>query len=324
MENKKYRYNIDIQDEIVNIYFSYNEEMITFIKALPERKWNPDNKCWSITKEYLDIFQSKFPQLEIPENNTISKDFLEDIKLSIEKYIKQDYNGMSKTYKPSGLHCPRKCVFIRAGIPEGEKVISYANSGCAETGSIRHEYIQNILLRMTNDSNWSYENVADYIENKHKEGKCLDVTVGEQQGVETHLYNNRLHLSFLCDGIVKYKPTGEYYLFEFKNKTSSKAKECDIFPEEHLLQVICYCLNLDLSKVLLLVENRDTCELIIPPLFEVTDEMKKQLEQNLLYYEDCVNKQIVPNKPENINCKFCSYQEICKKYDEENISPFKN
>ena len=325
MENKKYKYNIDIQDEIVNIYSPYNEEMITFIKALPGRKWNPDNKCWSITKEYLDIFQSKFPQKEIVENNTISKEFIEDIIKYKIKFGKDDYIQQSKSLKPSNLHCVRRNVYVLAGLEEDETDIAYNYSECAKTGSMRHESIQDTLIRMTNEgSNWSYIDVADYVKEQQEKGFCKDIRVGSKKGAETHLYNDSLHLSFFCDGIVKYNPTGEYYLFEFKNKTSKKAKECDEFPEEHLEQVTIYCDCLNLNKVLLLVENRDTCELVIPPLFEVTDKMKQELRQRIEYSIDCFNKQIIPPKPENINCLFCTYKNQCKKVDEFNENPLKS
>ena len=272
----------------------------------------------------LQVFQARFPQKEFIENNTISKEFIEDVQKFIENYNNSHKYQQSKTYKPSGLHCLRKCVFIRAGVPEGEPESKYNWSGCAASGSARHEYIQDYLIKMTEDPNskWAYIDVGDYVEKKHQEGKCLEVEVGDKSGAETHLYNNTLHLSFLCDGIVQYRPTGEYYLFEFKNKTSAKAKDVDEMPQEHILQCICYCMNLDLSKVLLLVENRDTCELSIPPLYEVSEEQKKKLRDNLLFAEECVENKKIPDRvKEQGICKFCSYANICNKIEEEGYNP---
>ena len=80
----------------------------------------------------------------------------------------------------------------------------------------------------------------------------------------------------------------------------------------------------DLSKVLLLVENRDNCKLNVPPLYEVKDEQKQKLKNDLIYTEECVNKKEIPNiiKDEK-NCKFCNYVEVCRKRDEENYNPLK-
>ena len=324
MEEKKYKYSYNVQGDLTSIESGYVPEIIEFIKALPYRKWNPDNKSWTIKTEDLQVFQARFPQKEFIENNTISKEFIEDIQKFIENYNNSHKYQQSKTYKPSGLHCLRKCVFIRAGVPEGESESKYNWSGCAASGSARHEYIQDYLIKMTEDPNskWSYIDVGDYVEKKHQEGKCLEVEVGNKSGAETHLYNNTLHLSFLCDGIVQYRPTGEYYLFEFKNKTSAKAKDVDEMPQEHILQVVCYCMNLDLSKVLLLVENRDTCELSIPPLYEVSEEQKKKLRDDLLFAEECVGNKKIPDRvKEQGICKFCSYANICNKIEEEGYNP---
>lgn len=240
--------------------------------------------------------------------------FVIDIKNAIENKERNNEEIPSTYFKPSGMQCERSMYYVGKGFKPAKGEIHYNWLNAADTGSRRHEGIQQTLMEMSADpeSNWIYVDVGEYIQNKHNEGKCLDVEVGNKKGAETHLYNKRLNLSFLCDGIVQYKPTGEYLLFEFKNKKSAKFQTSKLaFPQEHYDQVVVYCDTLDLTKVLLLMEDRDTLELSCPELFEVTQLMKDSMEQKILKVIECIKNDIVPDKPENANCYFCPYKIYC-------------
>ena len=41
-----------------------------------------------------------------------------------------------------------------------------------------------------------------------------------QSGMECKLYHKKLNMSFMCDGIIKYK--SKYFIFEFKTETANK------------------------------------------------------------------------------------------------------
>lgn len=242
--------------------------------------------------------------------------FVNSLIKCMEDKIKEGSNKVPSTYfKPSGMHCPRVMYFVGKGYQPEPSQVHYNWQEAANTGSLRHEAIQKALEYMTAhpEYGWSYIDVGEYIENKHKEGKCLDVEVGSKQGMETHLYNKRYNLSFLCDGIVRYEPTGEYFLFEFKNKKSKLfEKERYSFPQEHYDQVVVYCMCLDLEKAFLVMENRDTLELSCPETFIVTNEMKEQMKQKIDYVLNRMTINELPEKPIDANCFFCQYKKYCQ------------
>lgn len=242
--------------------------------------------------------------------------FVKDMIQCMEDKIRERNEKIPSTsFKPSGMHCERTMYFVGKGYKPKAQQVHYNWNEAANTGSLRHEAIQTVLENMTNDPryDWKYLDVGEYVENKHKQGLCLDVEVGEKQGMETHLYNKRYNLSFLCDGIVQQKSTGEYFLFEFKNKKSEKfKKEQWCFPMEHYDQVVVYCMCLDLEKVFLLMEDRNTLELSCPETFTVTNEMKENMKAKIDRVLDCISKEVLPTKSSNQgDCFFCPYKEYC-------------
>lgn len=244
----------------------------------------------------------------------INEVFVTDIKNAIEKFASETKTP-STYFKPSGMSCERVMYYTALGFKPAAGISKYNWINAADTGSRRHEGIQETLVRMTNEGyNWEYIDVETYIKEKQAQGKCLDVRVGSKHGMETHLYHDKFNLSFLCDGIVRYKPTGEYFLFEFKNKKSEKYKATEFkFPMDHYDQCVVYCMVLDLEKTLLLMEDRNTLELSCPELFIVTDEMKTKMQEKIFRVLDFVNKQELPGKPESTkNCMFCPFKIYCE------------
>lgn len=247
----------------------------------------------------------------------INNQFVEDIKRAILDFNMRDEKIPSTKFKPSGMHCERSMYFTGLGVKPDKSEQKYNWIGAAQTGSMRHEGIQSVLEKMSKDSNydWEYVDVADYVKMKQAEGKCKEVEIGDKQGAETHLYSKKLNLSFLCDGIVKQKSTGDYYLFEFKNKKSNKfASSAYSFPMEHYDQVVCYCTTLDLEKVFLVMENRDTLELCCPELFIVTQEMKDKMIEKIQRVLKAIEEKKVPRKTvDNKECFFCGFKQYCEK-----------
>ena len=185
----------------------------------------------------------------------------------------------------------------------------------ADTGTRRHEAIQEVLESMKElGYDWEYYPVDKYVKQKQSEGKCLSLQIKGQVGAETHLFDTTLLTSFRCDGIIRRLSTNEYYLFEFKNQVSFKARDKKDVDEAHHNQVICYCTSLDLDNAFVLYENRDTCELECPVVFEVTEEMKQGLVSRIMECEGYVERMIAPPKPDDLSvCKWCKYKGICRK-----------
>lgn len=248
---------------------------------------------------------------DLPDN----KRFLNDVMTGIERYSVAHRRKSSNFYKPSGLNCMRSMYFVRTEAEQDSRPAEYNAVSMADTGTKRHEAIQDVLLELKDMGyDWEYVDVADYVAMKQKEGKCLSLTVLDRCGAETHLIDNDLHISFRCDGIIKKLSTGEYFLFEFKNVVSFKYQmiEKEVL-EQHHKQVICYCMELDLNKAFVLYENRDMCTLECPEVFKITDDMKQDIISLFLNCEQYVEKMQAPPKCTNPkNCRFCSYKDKCR------------
>lgn len=263
-----------------------------------------------MSRRLLNLINNNQPQL--PAN----KKFLADVMSCIERTEQEGRRKGSNYYKPSSLHCMRNMYFTRTRAPQDPEVVEYNSTGMADTGTARHEALQNALLNLQKMGyDWKYLDVAEYVKEKQKFGKCKSLTVKEKQGAETHLIDTALNLSFRCDGIIRRISTNEDFLWEFKNVVSFKYNQLnDHCLEQHHNQVICYCTVLDLDKAFVMYENRDICTLEVPEIFEVTQDMKNWLCNYISECEGYVERMIAPPKTEDSkNCRFCQYKNICRK-----------
>lgn len=243
------------------------------------------------------------------------KKFQVDVMSAIERYDILHKRKGSRYYKPSSLHCMRNMYFTRMGAEQDTTPSEYNSIGMADTGTRRHEAIQEVLLAMKDMGyDWEYVNVEEYVKKKQSFGKCLSLEIKGTSGAETHLIDSTLNISFRCDGIIRRISTNEYYLFEMKNVISFKFNSVDIEPlEQHHNQVICYCTALDLDKAFVLYENRDSCNLQCACM-NVTNEMKENITSYIFECEGYVERMIAPPKTDDTkNCRFCSFKSICKK-----------
>lgn len=244
------------------------------------------------------------------ESMPVEQQFLNDLKSSIEREDEKNKREPSKTYKPSSLHCIRNMYFQITGAKvEGDRAGSEL-IGICESGTDRHNRIQNAIDDMRkNGINCEYIDVGKYVEDNNIE----DIRVVNKSGNETKLYNEKLNMSFLCDGIIKYK--GEYYIIEIKTETSNKFWERNAVNEDHILQGTSYSLNLNIDKVIFLYECRDTCNKKAFML-NVTDEMKQDLVGKITDCDTYVSNLTVPPKPKDLSkkyCTYCNYADLCKR-----------
>ena len=170
------------------------------------------------------------------------KKFQVDVMSAIERYDILHKRKGSKYYKPSSLHCMRNMYFTRMGAEQDTTPSEYNSIGMADTGTRRHEAIQEVLLAMKDMGyDWEYVNVEEYVKKKQSFGKCLSLEIKGVAGAETHLIDTALNLSFRCDGIIRRISTNEDFLWEFKNVVSFKYNQLDNHClEQHHNQVICY------------------------------------------------------------------------------------
>ena len=109
------------------------------------------------------------------EELPIERQFLNDLVASIEITDMKGQRKPTPSYKPSSLHCIRNMYFQITGAElEGERATSEL-IGICESGTDRHERIQNAVAEMSNNGiDCEYIDVQEYIETKHKEGQLLE------------------------------------------------------------------------------------------------------------------------------------------------------
>lgn len=244
-------------------------------------------------------------QQEIP----IEKQFLGDLKRSIELNAMKDSRQPSKTYKPSSMNCIRNMYFQVQGY-EVENESNAVLVGICESGTDRHERVQNAISRMKeNGIDCEYVDVGDYVKSRNID--CLGVV--SKQGNETKLYHKTLNMSFLCDGIIRYK--GKYYILEIKTETIQKWYNRQSFDEKHRNQGIAYSQALKIDNVIYLYINRDNCDMKAF-IYNVSYEDRKGLIDKIQTCQSYVIKNEIPPKPkqalENKKfCTYCNYKKYC-------------
>lgn len=244
-------------------------------------------------------------QEELP----VERQFLNDLRASIEIQDQKNSRKPSKTYKPSSLHCIRNMFYQVIGAEAQGERSSSELVGICESGSDRHERLQRAVTAMRdNNIDCEYCDVAEYVKSHSLD--YLDIV--SKQGMETKLYHKEYNMSFLCDGIIRYK--GKYYILEIKTETNNKFWNRENVNPDHILQGTAYSLAFGIDDVLFLYECRDSCTKKAFML-NVTDAMRNNLVQKILECNSYVEAQVPPPKPVDLSkgtCAYCGYAERCK------------
>ena len=235
--------------------------------------------------------------------------FLSDLKRSIELTNDKASRAPSKTYKPSSMTCIRNMYYQVTGQPQDPQASNYTLVGICNSGTDIHERIQKYVDDMkNNDIDCEYINVADYVQQRN-----LDyLEVVEQKGMETKLYNKVLNMSFLCDGIIRYK--GKYYILELKTESSYKWQGRKDVDPKHYAQGTAYSLVFKIDEVLFVYINRDILDMKAF-MFKPTDEMRGALVDKILECDNYVSEGKVPPKPEDVpksSCEYCNFRLTCR------------
>lgn len=246
------------------------------------------------------------------EKTSVEEAFLSDLKRSIELTAQKESRKPSQTYKPSSMNCIR-CMYYQV---MGEDVIedkpNFTNVGICNSGSDIHERIQQAVIDMkANGMDCEYINVADFVRSRNLEDiEIVQEPDFENGQYETKLYNKKYNMSFLCDGIIKYR--GIYYILELKTEASFKWQpRADVDPK-HYNQGISYSLNLGLDDVIFVYINRDVLDMKAF-MFRVSEHMRQGVVDKITDCNGYIERQITPPKP-NIDarvCRYCSYKNVC-------------
>lgn len=237
----------------------------------------------------------------------VEKQFIADLKYSIEKTDEKEVRTPSRTFKPSSIGgCQRAIFYQLIGEPFTEERSSSNLVGICENGTDRHIRIQQAIEAMKdNGIDCEYVDVADFIQQRG-----LDyIEIKEKSGMETKCYWADIPLSFLTDGIIKYK--GKYYILEIKTMNSKKYFESKDVRPEHKAQGICYSMAFKIEDVFYLYECRDTLDKKAF-IFHVTDEMREELLEKTRNIKKCVAENRLPDIPEDKKCVYCHYKQSCQ------------
>ena len=254
-------------------------------------------------KNVIKLIQASKEELPVEQS------FLSDLKRSIELEDEKQRRKPSQTYKPSGMNCMRQSYYQIVGIEPDSTDSSYTLIGICNCGTDIHERVQKSVDAMiANGMDCEYIDVASYVRNRQLE----DIDIVSKQGMETKLYNKRYNISFLCDGIIKYK--NHYYILELKTESSYKWMNRTYVDSGHYNQATAYSLSLGIDEVIFVYINRDIFDMK-SYLFKVTDDMKQNLVAYIVECDKYVAEHKAPPKPENVakkTCEYCSYKSTCK------------
>ena len=238
------------------------------------------------------------------------QEFLNDLKRAIEQSSEKEKHKPSKYYKPSSMNCIRNMYYTRTGKKTTDSTSNYISCGICNSGTDTHVRVQTVVSQMQDmgiDCQWI--DVATFI----KQRKLKHLKVVSQSGMETKLRHTGLNMSFMCDGIIRYK--GHYYILELKTESSNKWYSREGVDPSHYHQAIAYSLSFDLDEVLFVYINRDIFDLKAF-MFKVTDDMKHELAGLIDQCEQYVGRLIPPPKPEDISrktCEYCGFKTLCRK-----------
>lgn len=252
----------------------------------------------------------------VTEELPVEESLLFDLKKSIEMTDKKSQRKPSQTYKPSSMNCIRQSYYQVKGIEPEESSSSYSLVGMSESGTDRHIRIQKYLLGMKkNGFDLEYLDVAKFI----KQRDLKELQIKDTSGIETKVYWPEMNLSFLTDGIIKYK--NKYYILEIKTETSRKWFNRTGVDESHYRQATCYSMAFNLDDVIFIYENRDTCDKKVY-LLHITDEMRLGMVGYIANCDSYIQANTVPPIPEDINkktCEYCIYRNRCKKDGKDEV-----
>ena len=243
------------------------------------------------------------------EDVTPEQSFLGDLKRSIEMTEDKVEKEPSRTYKPSSMNCIRNMYYQVIGQPRDKQANNYTLVGICNSGTDTHERVQRYVADMkNNDIDCEYVNVADYV----KEHNLDYLEIVEQKGMETKLYHKTLNMSFLCDGIIRYK--GKYYILELKTESAYKWQARKDVDPKHYAQGTAYSVAFHINEVVFVYINRDILDMKAF-MFKPTEEQKTELINKILECDNYVSQKIVPPKPTSVPrsaCEYCQFRSSCR------------
>lgn len=255
---------------------------------------------------------AKLVQQATVKNQTPADEFENYLKQSIVMMERKNQRAPSKTYKPSSMGgCLRRVYFEVEGAPvDGDPTINIEAVGMAESGTDRHERIQQAVISMKEfgmDCEWI--DVEEYLKQYPQPG----TRVIERKGNEFKLRNDILNMSFLCDGIIKFG--GRYYILEIKTEVSFKWNPRQDAEDKHKSQASCYSSCLGIDDIMFVYEQRDMCAKKYYHISITEEDKIERVIHVISTVEEHRRVGTVPEKTEDKKeCTYCPFKGECKKW----------
>jgi len=212
------------------------------------------------------------------------------LKELIEKYYqeKRDERKKTKFYISDAGKCPRQIFFRFKEAPRAE--------------------MEPRLLR-----------IFDHGDLVHRKFVQVLDSLGIVEGVEIPIRPSE-DISGRADAIVNID--GQRYLVDFKSINSTILQSMNEPKKEHVLQVQLYLHFFNLKKGILLYEGKDGLELKEFPV-EYDEELVRKTLGEFQRLKINLEKDLIPKRlidyPENWQCKYCQFKEICKMIGPGNV-----
>ena len=237
------------------------------------------------------------------------QEFLMDLKRSIELTDAKNRRKPSQAYKPSSMTCIRNMWYQMTGREQDAGTSNYSLIGICNSGTDIHERIQKAVSQMkTNGIDCEYIDVADFVTKR----KLDYLEIVSKNGMETKLFHKELNMSFLCDGIIRYK--GHYYILELKTESSYKWQSRKGVDPKHYMQGTAYSVAFNIDEVIFIYITRDVLDMKAF-MFVPTAEQKETLVGRITECDEWVSKLICPPKPDDVPksaCEYCAYKNSCR------------
>lgn len=235
--------------------------------------------------------------------------FVNILKEGVQKRNNANLRKPSTYYSPSSLgNCPRQLYYKRTGSPIDDKQdIEPKNILKGETGTDRHERIQELIVWLDENEDYDFEwlSVRNYI----KEKGLNHLEVIKDDGLEALVVDKRYNIRFKVDGLLTIR--GNTYLLEIKTDDTYRWKGRNKVSKYHRFQGYSYSLSFGIDRVLYIYEERNNFQKK-PIHKKVTDEDRKELTDKIEMIEEHLEKGKLPKK-DLTSCNFCMYKTICKK-----------
>lgn len=243
-------------------------------------------------------------------NSQTSDEFLQAYDSYVDdQIIKKNSEVRGRTFSPSSMRCERKSWFKLRGVqPDVPSFPDRTLNFTAQIGTACHEIIQKNLSEIYKD-NWI--DVSEYVKqaNLPYEVSCTN------KGYETLIAIENPPVKFACDGILRINNT--YYLLEIKTSEYSSFDKLTNPKDQHIAQIQTYASLLNISKALVLYQERQYGG---TKCFELTiDSLQmKNILDGMKYVMDMVEANIAPSGLPSgdswCSPSMCHYYKKCQEY----------